>query len=359
MGAHYKRVVVKIGSNVLTQGDGLPDITRIKNITSQLAQLKDREVEVILVSSGAVASGRSLISVPERTDAIAARQLLAAVGQVQLINTYSSLFKEHHMLCAQVLVTKEDFRDRKHYLNMKNCFQILLQNKVVPIVNENDVVSVTELMFTDNDELAGLVAAMLDADALIILSNVDGVYNGDPRQEGAQVIEEIRARETHFASFVSPGKSQFGRGGMVTKSVMAQKVARLGIPVHIANGKKDNVLPDLLDNKLTHTRFVPDKNASGTKKWLATAANAATGVVQINEGAKAALLSGKATSLLPVGVTAILSDFQKGDIIQVVDEAAQLVGLGIAQYGSDKAQERIGERNQKALVHYDYFYLSV
>jgi glutamate 5-kinase len=349
-------MVVKIGSNVLTQNDGLPDIARIKSITSQIAMLRDKGIEVILISSGAVASGRSLINVPEKTDAIAARQLLAAVGQVKLINSYSSAFHEHDMVCAQVLVTKEDFRDRKHYLNMKNCFHALLQNKVVPIVNENDVVSVTELMFTDNDELAGLVAAMLNADALVILSNVDGVFNGDPRKEGAQLIEEIRSRETDFASFVSPGKSQFGRGGMVTKSVMAQKVARLGIPVHIANGKRDNVLPDLLNAKLAHSKFVPDKNASGTKKWLANSADAATGKVQVNEGAKAVLLSDKAASLLPVGVTAILSDFKKGDIIRIVDDSKQLIGLGIAQYGSDKAKERIGEHNQKALIHYDYFY---
>ena len=359
MHVQYKRVVVKIGSNVLTQEDGLPDIARIKNITGQIAGLRKKGVEVILVSSGAVASGRSLITVPDRTDAIAARQLLAAVGQVKLINTYSGLFEAHQMLCAQVLVTKEDFRDRKHYLNMKNCFQVLLQNKVVPIVNENDVVSVTELMFTDNDELAGLVAAMLNADALIILSNVDGIYNGDPRQEGARVIEEISVRETGFTNFISPGKSQFGRGGMVTKSVMAQKVARLGIPVHVANGKKDDVLPDLLDNKLVHTRFVPGKTASGTKKWLAASAASATGLVQVNEGAKSALISGKAVSLLPVGVISIRSDFEKGDIIRLVDEQDQLIGLGVAQYGSDKARERIGQRNQKALVHYDYFYPAI
>ena len=359
MAFSYKRIVVKIGSNVLTQNDGLPDIARIKNITAQIAAVRQKGIELILVSSGAVASGRSVISVSDRTDAIAARQLLAAVGQVKLINTYSTLFEEHDMLCAQVLVTKEDFRDRKHYLNMKNCFQILLQNKVVPIVNENDVVSVTELMFTDNDELAGLVAAMLNADALIILSNVDGIYNGDPKQEGAKVIEEIPARETNFASFISTGKSEFGRGGMLTKSVMAQKVARLGISVHVANGKKDNVLPELLGNNLVHTRFTPDKTASGTKKWLATSATAATGIVQVNEGAKSALVSGKAASLLPVGMVAVLSDFQKGDIIRVVDEQEELIGLGIAQYGADKARERIGQRNQKALVHYDYFYPAI
>lgn len=359
MSDQYKRMVIKIGSNVLTQKDGLPDISRIQNITEQIAELRKRGIEVILVSSGAVASGRSLISVPDRTDAIAERQLLAAVGQVKLINTYSRLFEQLGMLCAQVLVTKEDFRDRKHYLNIKNCFTILLQSKVVPIVNENDVVSVTELMFTDNDELAGLVAAMLNADALVILSNVDGIYNGDPKRDDTTIIEEIGGHETNFANFITPGKSQFGRGGMVTKSVMAQKIARLGIPVHVANGKKDNILPDLLDNKIIHTRFTPDKTASGTKKWLATSATAATGIVQINEGAKMALLSEKATSLLPVGITAIHADFQKGDIIRLIDEQEQLIGLGIAQYSSDKAKERIGLHKQKALVHYDYFYPAI
>jgi glutamate 5-kinase len=230
---------------------------------------------------------------------------------------------------------------------------------VVPVVNENDVISVTELMFTDNDELAGLVATMLNADALVILSNVDGIYNGDPKQKGSAVIEEIGGRETGFTNFITLGKSQFGRGGMVTKSVMAQKVARLGIPVHVANGKKDNILPDLLDNKIIHTRFTPDKTTSGTKKWLATSVAAATGVVQVNEGAKIALVSGKANSLLPVGIIAIQADFQKGDIIRVIDEQEQLIGLGIAQYGSDKAKERIGLHKQKALVHYDYFYPAI
>lgn len=359
MNAHYKKIVVKIGSNVLTQSNGLTDEARIGNITGQLAELKKRGIEVILVSSGAVASGRSLISIPEKKDAIAARQLLASIGQVKLINTYAKLFAEHEMLCAQVLVTKEDFRDRKHYLNMKNCFEILLQNYVVPIVNENDVVSVTELMFTDNDELAGLVAAMLNADALIILSNVDGVYNGDPKTEGSKVVEEINAGESNFATFIAPGKSQFGRGGMITKSAMAQKVARLGIPVHIANGTKNNILIDLLENKIIHTRFTPAKTASGTKKWIANSETSATGVVEVNEGAKTALTSGKATSLLPVGIVSIRTDFQKGDIIRLIDENELLIGLGIAQYGSDKARERIGQRNQKPLVHYDYFYAAL
>lgn len=359
MNLGYKKIVVKVGSNVITQVNGLPDETRINHLVNQLAAIKKLGIEVILVSSGAVASGRSLIKVSEKQDAVTTRQLLASIGQVKLINTYSNFFAEHDIKCAQVLVTKEDFRDRAHYLNMKNCLQILLQHDVIPVVNENDVVSVTELMFTDNDELAGLIASMLNADALIILSNVNGIYNGDPKTEGSEVIQEIKGSVSNLASFIQTGKSQFGRGGMVTKSTMAQKVAKLGITVHIANGTTDNVLADLLNNQLIHTRFVPEKTKSGKKKWIAHSETSATGIVQLNDGAKSVLTSGKATSLLPIGIIAIQSDFLKGDIIKIVDEKNNLIGLGIAEYSSDKARERIGQKKQKPLVHYDYFYSAI
>lgn len=356
MKSGYKKIVVKIGSNVITQSDGLLNQTRIAHLVQQLAQIKQQGTEVILVSSGAVASGRSLIKVNEKHDAVSNRQLLAAIGQVKLINTYADLFAQRHLQCAQVLVTKEDFRDRAHYLNMKNCLQVLLQNAVIPVVNENDVVSVTELMFTDNDELAGLIASMLNADALIILSNVDGIYNGDPKQKESTIIQEITARANNLSSFIQSGKSSFGRGGMITKSTMAQKVAKLGIHVHIANGTTNEVLISLLQGQLIHTHFIPEKNKSGKKKWIAHSETAATGVVMLNEGAKAVLISGKATSLLPIGITAIEGNFLKGDIIKIVDEQQQLIGLGIAEYSAEKAREKLGLKKQKALVHYDYFY---
>jgi glutamate 5-kinase len=358
MALSYKRIVVKIGSNVLTQDNGMPDLARIQHLVEQIAALKKAGKEVIVVSSGAVASGRSLIRVSEKADAVTSRQLLASVGQVKLINTYSELLSQHDLICAQVLVTKEDFRDRVHYLNMKNCFGALLQNNIIPIVNENDVISVTELMFTDNDELAGLIASMLDADALLILSNVNGIYNGDPKDPNSEVIREIGQDTTGFSSFVTTQRSQFGRGGMITKCHMAHKVAQLGIAVHIANGKTQHILSKVLNEEEINTRFVPNKTASGKKKWIAHSGSAAKGVVQINTGAKAALTAPKATSLLPVGVIKIMGDFQKGDIIKLVDENEKLVGQGIAEYGSDKARERIGQKNQKPLVHYDYLFLN-
>ncbi|HZY38867.1 MAG TPA: glutamate 5-kinase [Mucilaginibacter sp.] len=357
MAFNYQRIVIKIGSNVLTKKDGLPDLERIAHLVEQIATIKRSGKEVVLVSSGAVASGKSLISISDRFDSIATRQLFASIGQVKLINTYAQLFEKYQILCSQVLVTKEDFRDRLHYLNMKNCLKILLQHHVIPVVNENDVVSVTELMFTDNDELAGLIASMLNAQALIVLTNVDGIYDGDPEKANTRVIEQIEGKNVDFSTFVSSGRSQFGRGGMITKSTMAQKVAQLGIAVHIANGTRDNILVDVLENNIPHTHFVPSKTASGKKKWIAHAGNFAKGIVQVNQGAVAALTSAKASSLLPVGVINILSEFKKGEIIKLVDENNKPIGLGIAEYGSDRAAEMIGQKNQKALIHYDYLYL--
>lgn len=357
MAFNYRRIIIKVGSNVITQPNGLPDNGRIAHLVDQIAAIKKQGIQVILVSSGAVASGRSLITVSEKYDAVATRQLLASIGQVKLINTYSHLFEAFKILCSQVLVTKEDFRDRLHYLNMRNCLELLLQHEVIPVVNENDVVSVTELMFTDNDELAGLIASMLNAEALIVLTNVDGIYNGDPKLPGSAVIEEVTGEGLDFSSFVSTGRSQFGRGGMITKSTIAHKVAQLGIAVHIANGTRDNVLTDVLADKLTHTRFVANKKASGKKKWIAHSEKSATGAVQVNEGAKLALLSKKASSLLPVGIMEVVVDFKKGEIIKIIGEDNKLIGLGLAEYGAEKAREFAGQKNQRALVHYDYLYL--
>jgi glutamate 5-kinase len=356
----YRRLVVKIGSNVLTRPDGLPDEARMAELVRQLAGLRGQGLEVIVVSSGAVAAGRAVVPGGGPADTVSRRQLLAAVGQVKLLSTYAALLARYELLCAQVLVTKEDFRDRQHYQNMQNCFRALLQGGIMPIVNENDVVAVTELMFTDNDELAGLVAAMLNADALVLLTNVDGIFTGHPREPGARLIPEIGADgHRDLALYVSAERSQFGRGGMLTKSHTARRVARLGITVHIANGTTDDVLPGLLSGRLAHTRFVGQRTASARKKWLAHADGAAKGAVYLNAGACAALTApGKAVSLLPVGVLRLEGQFEKGDIVRLLDEAGQLVGLGRAEYGADKARELLGRPQEKPLVHYDYLFLT-
>ncbi|HEX7762578.1 MAG TPA: glutamate 5-kinase, partial [Cellvibrio sp.] len=181
-------IAIKVGSNVLTNKEGLLDEQVIINISRQIKALRDQGHRVLLISSGAVAAGRSLYQFKKKTDTVVQRQVLSSIGQVKLISRYSEIFDTLDMKCAQVLVTKEDFKSRHHYLNMQNCLAALLSNNIVPVINENDVVSVTELMFTDNDELAGLVSAMVNTDILIILTNVDGIYDGDPDQPGTHLI---------------------------------------------------------------------------------------------------------------------------------------------------------------------------
>ena len=229
----FNRIAVKIGSNVLTRKDGTLDITRMSALVDQVAELHRKGVEVILISSGAVASGRSEIKAGKKLDPVSARQLYSAVGQAKLINRYYELFREHGMTCGQVLTTKENFGSRTHYLNQKHCIEVMLENKVIPIVNENDTISVTELMFTDNDELSGLIATMMGMDALIILSNIDGIYNGNPSDPSSTVIREIDGSKEDLSEYVQTSKSSFGRGGMLTKCSIAQKVADEGITVII------------------------------------------------------------------------------------------------------------------------------
>ncbi|MEP7108720.1 MAG: glutamate 5-kinase [Ferruginibacter sp.] len=353
-----KRIVIKVGSNVLAQkNDGL-HLKSIEQLTVQITALSKQGIEIILVSSGAVAAGRSLINLPPKTDEISQRQLFAAVGQIKLINIYADQFAKQGCLCAQVLVTKDDFRDREHYINMKNCIKALLQNNIIPILNENDVISVTELMFTDNDELAGLVSGMVDADKLIILSNVNGIFNGSPEMVSSKVIPVIEYGDTGFENFISSEKSNFGRGGMLTKCRIANKVAGMGIPVQIANGKIDNILLDIMEDQPIGTLFKPKKNISSIKKWVAHSEGFVKGIVYIDEGAEKALQSKQPTSLLPVGVTKIEGSFKKGDIIKIKASSGKQLGVGRAQYNSEKAIDLIHKKNEKALVHYDYLFLN-
>lgn len=352
-----QNIVVKVGSNVLTQSDGDLDLGVLRSLCQQLASLRSEGYQVVLISSGAVASGRNMTSVPQKIDDVSRRQVLAAVGQVKLISLYAEIFKEFGLLCAQVLVTKEDFRDRGHYLNMKNCLEALLKNGIVPVVNENDVVSVTELMFTDNDELAGLVSSMLGVDRLIILSNVDGIFTGNPKEPHSELISEIDYKQPNLEQYISKEKSAFGRGGMLTKSKIAHKVAGLGIHVHIANGKTDGVLTKILSGKREGTHFLPKKNASTIKRWVANAEGLAKTAIVIDEGACKALLSEKPTSLLPVGVKNIEGSFSKGEIVKIKDSSGNVLGLGKTQFSSDKLEEMKTENRQKELVHYDYLYL--
>lgn len=356
----YSKITVKVGSNVLAKADGTLNVSRIAHLVDQIAFLHKNGVEVILVSSGAVAAGKAVLVPLKRTDAVSKRQLWSALGQVKLISRYSDFFCEHGLICAQVLTTKENFSSRRHYLNMKNCMNTLLDNKVIPIVNENDTISVTELMFTDNDELSGLIASMVNSEALIILSNVDGVYTAYPKNENAELIQKVGVFDREPENALSGNHSEFGRGGMLTKFRIAKKLASDGIAVHLGNGSKENILVEILTQKdiSGHTYFEPaQKPPSGIKKWIAYSDGFTKGKVVVNKGAAAALKSEKAVSLLPVGIVTIENDFKKGDLIRIVDESGSTIGLGKAQYGSEKLKTGTTSEKMKALVHYDYLYM--
>jgi len=356
----YKKITVKVGSNVLTKDDGTLNDVNISHLADQIAYLNQKGVEIVLVSSGAVAAGRGEIGNGKKLDTVSARQLWSAVGQVILINRYAEAFRKYGMSCAQVLTTKENFSDRLHYLNMKNCISTLIDNKVIPIVNENDTISVTELMFTDNDELSGLIASMEGSEALIILSNIDGIYDGSPDLKESKVIREITSKSKPLTEVVSTRKSSFGRGGMLTKYNIAKKVAKGGINVHIANGLKQNTLLRVMNREddIVHTTFISEnKKSSNVKKWISYSESFAKGELVVNEGAKKALLSSQASSLLPIGVVTIGGDFEKGDLVKIKDENGQLIGIGKSEYSSENAQKYKGNKNKKAIVHYDYLYI--
>lgn len=248
------KIVVKVGSNVLTKKDGALDQEVIKGIVNQIATLKKEGHTVVLVSSGAVASGKSIYTLKNTADPTIRRQVYSSIGQVRLLNLYYELFSEHDIICSQVLATRDDFLGGEHYRNMKNCFNALLLDSIIPIVNENDVVSLEELMFTDNDELAGLMAFLIDADRLIILSNINGFYDGDPENSSSSIIHEI-AFDDDFSHLVQRAKSNAGRGGMKSKYDTAKKVASKGILTTIANGKTEDIIFKILNKEKVGTTF--------------------------------------------------------------------------------------------------------
>ena len=251
-----KKIVVKVGSNVLTRKDGKLDRTRVSALVDQIAWLRNNGHEVILVSSGAMASGRGELKVDHNLDSVEQRQLFSALGQAKLIGLYYDLFREYGMHVGQVLTMKENFEPGEQYENQKACMTVMLENDVIPIVNENDTVSVTELMFTDNDELSGLIAQMMKADTLILLSNIDGIYTGNPDDPTSQLISRVEPG-TDLSQYIQPEKSAFGRGGMHSKYTTASKVQLAGIRVIIANGERDDILVDLVERAAStpHTEF--------------------------------------------------------------------------------------------------------
>ena len=354
-----RRIVVKVGSNVLTRPDGMPNATNMSALVDQIAALRALGHEIVLVSSGAVACGRGAVSPRHQLDSVAARQLYSSVGQIRLINLYSNLFAGYGIVIGQVLTQKENFSSRTAYLNQRACMLTMLDNGVIPVVNENDTVSLTELMFTDNDELSGMIASMVDADTLVILSNVDGIYTGSPDDPASRLIRRVEPGRD-LSEYVASTKSGFGRGGMGSKCGTAGKVASEGITVIIARGDRKDVLLDVIEHpdRAPHTLFEPTAAPLSTvKRWIAHSTSFAKGTITVDARAAEILRSDRAVSLLPVGVTAVEGEWEEGDIIAVDGPDGERIAIGRAATDSREASASAGRHGCRPLVHYDYLYL--
>ncbi|MEJ2383255.1 MAG: glutamate 5-kinase [Xanthomonadales bacterium] len=356
-----QRIVIKVGSQVLCDTEGRLDTPVVAQLVRQAGRLAADGWQVLLVSSGAVAAGKGVAgnALERIADPVARKQVLAATGQVRLMETYRALFAAEGLTVAQVLTSKSDFQTRGHYLNMRGCIDALLDAGIVPIVNENDVVAVTELMFTDNDELAGLLAGMVNADLLGLLSTVPGVYDGNPDDPATGIIRTWDDDRHQVEGVVQAGASALGRGGMHSKLGIARRTAQLGTTVVIADGREPDVLLQIATGHATGTRFPARSGASPAKRWLASADSHASGSVTVNDGAAAALLDrSRLASLLPVGIEAVEGRFSQGDVIRIRAVDGRVLGCGRAAYGHEEAARVLGRRGQKPLIHYDYLFLT-
>jgi glutamate 5-kinase len=358
-----KRWVVKIGSALLTNdGKGL-DLARIQQWTEQIAALKQQGVEIVLVSSGAVAAGMSRLGWQERPNSMELLQAAAAVGQTKLVQTYENSFAKHDVHTAQILLTHEDLSDRKRYLNARNTLRALLDLPVIPIVNENDTVVTDEIRFGDNDTLGALVTNLVEADALILLTDQDGLYDADPRSNpDAKLIEHAIATDPKLVAVAGDG-GKLGRGGMATKVRAAQLAARSGAVTVIAGGRIENVLIRLRAGEQVGTHLSAElEPIAARKQWLAGQLQT-KGEITVDAGAVNALLK-KGKSLLAVGVKNISGQFQRGECVAVLDEQGNLLARGLVNYDVDDAfkimgkpttdiDDILGYLNEPELIHRD------
>ena len=341
-----RRIVVKIGSALLTRdGQGL-NSDGIQDWAAQLAQLRSRGLEVVLVSSGAVAAGMQRLGRSTRPHALHELQAMAAVGQMNLVQVYESAFQRHGLHAAQVLLTHEDLADRGRYLNSRSTLRTLLEFGVIPVINENDTVATEEIRFGDNDTLAALVANLIEADLLLILTDQRGLYDRDPRQDPeAKLVTEGNAGDPQLLTMAG-GSGALGRGGMRSKLLAAEKAARSGASTVIASGRESNVITRVLDGEAIGTHLhAAQGRVAARKQWLAGQLRA-TGKLRLDAGAVKVIREG-GKSLLPVGVQAIEGAFTRGEIVSCLDPEGHEVARGLVNYSSEEAGRIIGKASDK------------
>lgn len=351
------RIVIKVGTNVLRAGTERIYRPRLIDIARQIACLHEEKHEPILVSSGAIFAGRELLgpATPAQKKDIPYKQMLAAVGQGRLLALYQQIFEMYDLKVAQALLTRADLANRTRYLNARNTLQRLLQYRAIPIINENDVVAVDEIKFGDNDNLSGLVANLIDADLLIILTDQPGLFTADPRYHShATLIKEVLVIDDRVRAMASSSSGDIGTGGMVTKIEAAELATRSGTEVVIAPGNEPDIILRVARDEPLGTRFPTQfSRVESRKRWIL--AEAAQGAIQIDDGAtRAVMKNGK--SLLVVGITEVLDNFRRGATIRILNGHGKEIGRGIANYNSDDLRAIGGKQSHQIGDILGYYY---
>ncbi len=346
---NVKRIVIKLGTNVLRNDEGEVALSRIYSFIEDISKLVKSGKEIIVVTSGAVGLGKKKLNLSSTADD-GVKQACAAVGQSRLMSYYENGFGVYDIPVAQILLTEDDFSLRHRYLSLRTTLNKLLEFGVVPIINQNDTVSTIELndmlagvqvCFSDNDKLSALVSSELDADLLILLSDIDGLYTANPKTDPeAKLIRKVEC-VTDDIMVLGTGASEGGRGGMKTKLEAAKLVTRFGGKVLIANGKTPYIINKIFSGEELGTMFMPtEENLSGKKRWIGYATNI-RGKLVVNEGAKCSILE-KCTSLLPVGIVDVINEFKQGEVVSIVDENRVEFARGMVNYDSEECKKIAG-----------------
>lgn len=352
-----KRIVFKFGTNVLRNEDKEISLSRIYSFIEDISKLHRQGKEIIIVTSGAVGLGSKKLNA-DSSESLSIKQACAAVGQCQLMTIYEDGFSKYSINTAQILLTEDDFSNRIKYLSLNNVLNTLLELKVIPVINQNDTVSAAELAeagnplygvsFSDNDKLSALVASKLDADLLVILSDINGLYDDNPKENpNAKLISEVKEVTEEIEKYAHSA-SKGGRGGMKTKLEAAKVVTHSGGHVIIINGTSPQVIKRLFSGEQMGTIFYPGEQLSQKRRWIAFATNI-TGRIVVNEGAKKAITH-KNKSLLAIGVTQVHGVFSRGDVISILDEDNNEFARGIANYDSDDCTKIIGEHSDNIIT---------
>lgn len=358
----YRRLVIKVGSSLLIGGDGHVHRPWLDGLAEDLAMLQGQGHELVVVSSGSIAIGSTVLGINKRRAKLEDLQAAAAAGQVQLVHAYQEALAEHGIAAAQVLLTPEDTENRRRFLNARGTLARLLERAVIPIVNENDTVATEEIRYGDNDRLAARVAQLVMADALLLLSDVDGLYSSDPGKDpDAEHIPEVRSINEEILGMAGETQSDIGSGGMATKVQAARIATHAGCSTVVASGAIERPVSALAAGGKCTVFQAAGTPAVARKQWLAGVLEV-RGELRLDDGAARALAAG--SSLLPVGVVEVIGSFRRGDVVTLVDGNGNELGRGLAEYSSEEAglitgcqsehiEERLGYRGRSVMIHRD------